>query len=134
MGRIRGRDTTPERVLRARLWQRGLRYRTHSRTLPGRPDIVFTRAKVVVFVDGCFWHGCPKHQVLPGTRRAFWERKLKGNVAHDRDANRILRDQGWHVIRIWEHSIRRDSKGAADRVLYRIANCRSKRLEARLVE
>ena len=81
-------------------WRRGSK-------LPGKPDFVFSKLKVAVFVDGCFWHGCPRHATWPKTRAAFWRKKILGNKARDRSVNRALRERGWHVLRIWEHELRR---------------------------
>jgi DNA mismatch endonuclease (patch repair protein) len=81
-------------------WRRGSK-------LPGKPDFVFLKSKTAVFVDGCFWHGCPKHATWPKTRAAFWLAKITGNKARDRKVNRLLRAKGWTVIRIWEHELAR---------------------------
>jgi len=104
MSRIRGRDTGPETRIRKALWALGLRYRIKNR-LPGRPDIVISHARIAVFVDGCFWHQCPKHFVMPRTRRAFWKQKIQANRARDRGVNRKLKRDGWSVLRFWEHEI-----------------------------
>lgn len=100
-------DTKPERLLRSALHRQGLRFRKDLRLdLPGgrvRPDIVFTRAKVAIFVDGCFWHACPTHGTRPANNAAFWSTKLDGNVQRDRHQDRVLRDAGWRVVRVWEH-------------------------------
>jgi DNA mismatch endonuclease (patch repair protein) len=119
MSRIRGRDTGPEIVLRRALWALGLRYRL-ANPLPGKPDLVFVRERVSVFVDGCFWHGCPDHGARPKTNKAFWHRKLSANLRRDRRVERQLRANGWRVIRVWEHEIRRDAEKAARRVYRRI--------------
>ena len=74
--------------------------------LLGRPDFVFLASRVALFVDGCFWHGCPKHYIKPKNNRAFWKRKLDANRARDRQVNRELRRKGWRVVRIWEHDLR----------------------------
>ncbi len=73
--------------------------------LPGKPDFIFPKIKAAVFVDGCFWHGCPKHATWPKTRAAFWLAKITGNKARDRKVNRLLRAKGWAVLRIWEHEL-----------------------------
>ncbi len=91
-------------------WRRGSK-------LPGRPDFVFPKLKLAVFVDGCFWHGCPRHATWPKTRAAFWQRKIEANKARDRKVNRLLRAKGWKVIRIWEHELR---KKADARLLRRL--------------
>jgi DNA mismatch endonuclease (patch repair protein) len=104
MSRIRGKNTKPEVALRSALHRMGLRFRIHY-DLPGRPDIVFVKAKVAIFVDGCFWHGCRWHGVMPKGNRQFWAEKIGANKARDRRSSRKLRQQSWRVIRIWEHSI-----------------------------
>lgn len=81
-------------------WRRGSK-------LPGKPDFIFPKRKIAVFVDGCFWHGCPKHGTKPKTRASFWLAKITGNKARDRRVNRALRGRGWTVIRVWEHELRR---------------------------
>ena len=105
MARIHGRDTSPERVLRSLLWQGGLRYRIHHSTQCGRPDLVFLRRRLAVFVDGCFWHGCPDHYVRPRTQTEFWSHKLASNVERDRRQTLELEGLGWAVLRVWEHEI-----------------------------
>lgn len=100
-------DTKPERLLRSALHLRGLRFRKDLRLdLPDgrvRPDIAFTRAKVAIFVDGCFWHACPTHGTRPVINAEFWGAKLDRNVQRDRHQDRILEDAGWRVVRLWEH-------------------------------
>ena len=105
MSRNKGRDTTPEVALRKHCWALGLRYALHPK-LPGRPDFVFTRAKVAVFVDGCFWHGCPVHYQAPITRSPFWKQKLDSNRERDVRVTAQIEDAGWRVLRFWEHEIR----------------------------
>lgn len=107
MSSIRGSDTGPELLLRKALWRRGLRYRVKSR-LPGKPDLIFPTARVAVFIDGCFWHRCPQHATNPKNNATFWEKKLARNVERDLEVNEMLRDQGWTVIRFWEHEIESD--------------------------
>jgi DNA mismatch endonuclease (patch repair protein) len=111
------RDTLPEMLLRRELHRRGLRYRVDRPVLPDlrrrRPDIVFSSARVAVFVDGCFWHRCPVHAVAPKNNRAWWRDKLQANVDRDRDTDDRLAAAGWRVIRVWEHE---DPVTAADRI------------------
>lgn len=117
MARIRGRDTKPERWLRSLLWARGFRYRLHAKKLPGRPDLVFHARKTVVFVDGCFWHGCPEHYVRPRSRALFWAEKLRENVNRDRMQCRELESMGWRVVRLWEHQVLASPERALSEVL-----------------
>lgn len=117
MGRIQGRHTTPELLLRKSLWNRGIRYRLHRRLEGSRPDLVISATRIAVFVDGCFWHCCPIHGVRPKTNVAFWRTKLDGNRARDRRNNTALRAAGWTVIRFWEHEIEKSVDRCAERVL-----------------
>jgi DNA mismatch endonuclease (patch repair protein) len=110
MSRIRSRDTKPELILRRLLFSRGLRFRTTLR-VPGKPDIVFTAAKLAVFVDGCFWHGCPEHGTRPKTNRTYWDAKLERNRARDREVTAALEAAGWRVLRFWDHQVRQDAQG-----------------------
>ena len=82
----------------------------------GRPDFVFPRQKVAVFVDGCFWHGCPRHYNVPANNAGFWRRKLEANRARDRLVTRMLRRAGWIVVRVWEHALS-DEARVAGRVI-----------------
>jgi len=104
MSRIKGQGTKPEKLLRKALWSVGLRYRIKNK-LPGRPDIIFPSAKVAVFVDGCFWHGCPDHMTWPKINAAFWRRKIKRNIERDREVEAELERLGWQSRRFWEHEI-----------------------------
>ena len=109
MSRIRSKNTSPEQTLRKELWKRGLRYRVHYE-IPGRPDIVFPKQKVAIFVDGCFWHMCPSCFSMPKSNLDYWEPKLKRNIMRDKRINAMLEKQGWKVIRIWEHEIKQGTK------------------------
>lgn len=104
----RRRDTAPERGIRRLLHARGLRYRVdlpirvgHAR--PVRPDLVFTRARLAVFVDGCFWHGCPDHKGRPKKNAHYWGPKIAGNIDRDERQTEALAEAGWAVLRFWEH-------------------------------
>jgi DNA mismatch endonuclease, patch repair protein len=106
MVKQRRRDTQPELALRRALYGRGWRYRVDVAPIAGmrrRADLVFTRARVAVFVDGCFWHVCPAHATRPKSNPAWWQAKLEANAARDRDTDRCLRAAGWNVVRVWEH-------------------------------
>jgi DNA mismatch endonuclease (patch repair protein) len=80
-------------------------WRRH-RDLPGKPDFVFRRERLAVFVDGCFWHGCPRHLRMPRDNRLYWKRKIARNIQRDRETTRRLKEAGWHVLRVWEHALR----------------------------
>lgn len=109
MASIKGKDTKPELLLRQGLYRRGIRYRIHGK-LPGKPDVVIHRKKIVIFIDGCFWHKCPKCFVQPKTNRAFWRKKIDANAMRDRNATRKLRALGWKVIRIREHRLEKNQE------------------------
>lgn len=116
MSRQRRRDTTPELLLRHELHRRGMRFRVNA-PLPGLPrrraDLLLTRARIAVFVDGCFWHGCPEHATRPAANAEWWASKLARNVERDRETDERLRAEGWIVLRFWEHA---DAVAAADEV------------------
>jgi len=117
MSRIRGKNTGPEVKLRKMLFAKGIRgYRIHY-NLPGKPDIVFIKKKIVIFVDGCFWHKCPVDFQEPETRKEFWMKKIQSNVDRDKKVNSELKDQGWKIIRIWEHEIRKDPEKCLKKVI-----------------
>ena len=102
----RTRDTAPELAVRRLLHARGLRYRVDEAVLPGvrrRADVVFRPTRVAVFIDGCFWHGCPVHGTQPRTNAQWWDEKLRRNQSRDLDTDDRLREAGWAVVRIWEH-------------------------------
>lgn len=105
MSRIKGRNTKTEIMFRKLLWANGIRgYRLHAK-LPGRPDLYFPRKKVAVFVDGCFWHKCPKCFVRPKSNRKFWDSKIAKNVYRDRRNTNELKASGIRVLRFWQHQI-----------------------------
>lgn len=106
MSQIRGRNTGPELKLRKALWSLGLRYRVKN-NLPGKPDIVFPSIRLAVFVDGCFWHGCPEHFQIPDANKKFWQDKIERNIHRDKQVEIQLKNEGWTIIRIWEHDIRK---------------------------
>ncbi|MFD4252523.1 very short patch repair endonuclease [Amycolatopsis thermoflava] len=116
MSKQRARDTAAEVELRRHLHRLGLRYRVHRRPLPTvrrEADLVFGPAKVAVFVDGCFWHGCPDHATWPKRNSEFWRTKIEKNRARDLDTDRRLAEAGWLSVRVWEHE---DPAAAARRV------------------
>jgi DNA mismatch endonuclease (patch repair protein) len=115
MAHIRKTDTGPELMLRRALCDAGLRgYRLYRR-VPGRPDITFGKARVAVFVDGCFWHQCPSCRI-PVPQTLYWQTKIARNVERDHSTDATLSALGWRVLRLWEHDVRRNPSGAAQRV------------------
>ncbi|MFF3978531.1 very short patch repair endonuclease [Streptomyces sp. NPDC001828] len=113
----RNKDTKPELRLRSLLHKQGLRYRVASRPLPElrrTADVVFSKARVAVFVDGCYWHGCPEHLRPSSVNVEFWREKIASNQARDLETDRLLQDAGWTVVRVWEHE---DPDTAAARVI-----------------
>jgi DNA mismatch endonuclease (patch repair protein) len=116
MERTRRRDTAGETAIRSILFAQGLRYRIDAAPIPGmrrRADILFRSSRIAVYVDGCFWHGCPVHATWPKQNADFWKQKIEANRARDADTNRRLKRAGWKVIRIWEHE---DPNKAASRI------------------
>lgn len=115
MSRCKGKDTNLEKIVRTALHKKGLRFRKHNAKLPGKPDIIFAKAKVVVFLDGDFWHGYR----FPNWRKKipkFWQKKIGETRLRDRRNFAKLRRMGWTVLRIWEHSIERDIEVAVQRI------------------
>jgi len=111
----RGRDTSPELAVRRILHASGFRYRVDFAPLGGRrrADIVFTRMRVAVYIDGCFWHGCPVHATMPRINTDYWRPKLQRNIERDLETNASLEDAGWTVLRYWEHE---DAARVADSI------------------
>jgi DNA mismatch endonuclease (patch repair protein) len=106
MQNCRGRDTAPEKQLRSACHRLGLRFRVAARPLRGfrrSADLVFSAKRVVVFMDGCFWHCCAAHFVMPKTNADYWRPKIEGNVRRDRETDARLEAEGWRVVRVWEH-------------------------------
>jgi len=126
MRRVHSRDTSPEKALRKALWTRGLRYRLHSKRLPGNPDIVLPSKRIVVFVDGDFWHGNQwklrgfpslEAQFEGSAHAGYWVPKIRRNMERDAATDECLAEMGWRVIRCWESDIRRDLNSCVQRVV-----------------
>ena len=115
MSRVKGKDTGLERVVRSALHKRGYRFRKHVKGLPGRPDIVFVKAKAVVFLDGDFWHGF-RFPVWEQDLPKFWQKKIGETRKRDKRNFAKLRRMGWRVMRIWEHSIEKDLDGVVGKI------------------
>ena len=116
MSRIRGKDTSPELKIRKMLYARGLRgYRVHY-DLPGKPDIVFTKKRIAIFIDGCYWHKCPICFKEPQTNYEFWMNKINSNVKRDKEVNSRLKSDGWIVLRFWEHQVRKEPEEVINKI------------------
>ncbi len=132
MRAVPGRNTSTERVLRRALWVEGLRgFRLHNKEVPGTPDVVFARARLAVFVDGCFWHGCPRCYREPKSRKEYWTMKVQRNKDRDARVNEACATAGWGVLRLWEHEVVRSSERSARRVMKALKAMEARRLLAR---
>jgi len=120
MSQVRNRDTNIERRVRSELHRRGFRFRKHAEDLPGRPDLIFRSAQVVVFIDGDFWHGY-RFSAWADKVSEFWRRKIQKNRDRDRRNFQKLRRMGWRVIRIWQHEVERNLQGCLDRIAVAVA-------------
>ncbi|WP_456849626.1 very short patch repair endonuclease [Bradyrhizobium sp. USDA 4504] len=116
MSRTHGRDNPQERALRSALFREGFRFRVHYR-VPGVArrsiDVAFVGSRLAVFLDGCFWHGCPQHATWPARNADFWRQKIEANRKRDRETDALLAATGWRVVRIWEHE---DTDAAVARI------------------
>lgn len=120
MSRIRGRNTKPEIILRKLLFSKGYRgYRINTKLI-GKPDVVYNKYRVAIFVDGCFWHKCPKCFQKPETNEKFWNEKISANVKRDEKVNNMLHQSNWVVIRIWEHEIMRNPEKCCARIINKL--------------
>ncbi|HUR24947.1 MAG TPA: very short patch repair endonuclease [Candidatus Thermoplasmatota archaeon] len=116
MSRIRGKDTQPELLLRRELSAHGIRYRLHQRGVFGTPDLSHKGHRLAVFVDGCFWHGCPSHYRAPSSRNWYWSAKLKRNKVRRGLVLARLASEGWRAVQVWECEVHADVGLAASRV------------------
>jgi DNA mismatch endonuclease (patch repair protein) len=105
MSKIKTRDTGIEKALRSALWLRGHRYRVQY-AIEGKPDIAFTKQKIAIFCDGCYWHGCPVCRKIPESNKEFWLNKFAANKKRAEKVNKILKEKGWTVLRFWGHEIK----------------------------
>lgn len=115
MSRVRSRNTKPELRVRSALHKRGLRYRLKY-PLPGKPDIVFVKAQVAVFLDSCFWHGCPQHLRMPKSNKEYWVAKIRRNIERDAEVNAEYARSDWKLIRLWEHELKEDFDSCIERI------------------
>jgi DNA mismatch endonuclease, patch repair protein len=134
MSRIRGRGNKDTELALAKLLRcHGITGWRRNQPVFGKPDFIFPKLRLAVFVDGCFWHGCPKHATKPKNNRVFWQRKFSTNKKRDQLVNRTLRQMGWRILRIWEHELRKDgSRIVIRRILRALSTDRNvaRRLES----
>jgi len=120
MSHIRSKNTKPEQLVRQALWHNGFRYRLHVKSLPGKPDIVLPKYRIVIFINGCFWHGhegC-RYYVIPKTNTSFWQDKITSNKARDVRDGSALKESGWRVVTIWECELKKGViEGTIERLL-----------------
>lgn len=117
MSRIRSKNTQPELALRRALWAEGVRgWRVHCKDIPGKPDLAFTRWRVAIFVDGCFWHGHPDY-FTPGKSGDYWDAKIARTQERDRLANEGLAALGWRVLRLWDFEVEEDLQSCVSRLV-----------------
>jgi DNA mismatch endonuclease (patch repair protein) len=127
MSKQRRRDTEPELMVRRILFRRGIRYRVDTKPEPDircKADIVWRGLRLVVFIDGCFWHGCPVHATRPKANEDWWAQKLDGNIRRDRRIDAELTARGWTVLRFWEHE---DPPAVADAICAQLSRLRTRR-------
>jgi DNA mismatch endonuclease, patch repair protein len=117
MQNIRYKDTKMEILVRSALHKKGLRFRKNLSKLSGKPDIVFSKKKVVIFLDSCFWHLCPYHHTIPQTNPNYWVPKLKRNKKRAKEVNYQLKKEGWTVLRFWEHQVKNDFDKVIKKIL-----------------
>ena len=125
MSRIRGTNTAPEKVVRAGLRAAGVRGFRVNYPILGKPDIAFPVSRLAVFVDGCFWLRCRVDYQPPQTRKRFWASKISRNLARDRRVERALQDDGWAVLRVWEHEVKDDPEGVVALIRRRLEAARA---------
>jgi DNA mismatch endonuclease (patch repair protein) len=115
MSKIHSKNTRLEIKFRKILWKRGLRYRIHYRLI-GKPDIVFVTKKIAIFLDSCFWHKCPYHFREPKSNKKYWVPKMEKNSIRDKKVTRLLKKEGWVVLRFWEHEIKNDLDDCIEKI------------------
>lgn len=116
MKKVKSVSRLEEKVRKA-LWQQGIRYRKNVKSLVGKPDIAIKKYKIVIFIDSCFWHACPLHGRMPKSNVDFWKSKLEKNRERDQEVNLYYHNKGWHLKRVWEHSIKENFHSTIDEIV-----------------
>ena len=122
MAKVKSKDGKDEVILRKLLWHNGVRYRTNYKKLPGKPDIAITKYKIAIFIDGEFWHGYEweKNKTRIKRNRDYWIHKIEYNMKHDQEVNKLLKDQGWHVLRFWSKKVLKNPDYYVQLILWHI--------------
>ncbi len=122
MRSVKSKDTKMEIAFRKAIWQKGFRYSKNSSKYFGKPDLVFKKYKTVIFLDSCFWHGCKQHCRIPTTRKKYWAEKIERNKNRDKEVKRFYAKNGWNIVRVWEHEIKKDLNGVVLNIIQKIKN------------
>jgi len=117
MSAVRSKDTKMEVSFRKALWVKGFRYRKNPKKYFGKPDLVLKKYKTVIFLDSCFWHGCPDHCRLPKTKKKYWQDKVKRNKLRDIEVSKHYINKDWKVFRIWEHEIKESENDVVEKLI-----------------
>ncbi|MBS4022497.1 MAG: very short patch repair endonuclease [Dethiobacter sp.] len=131
MKNIKSSNTKLEREITKELWQRGFRFRTNVHDLLGKPDISIKKYKVVIFIDSCFWHGCPLHCRVPSSNTEYWESKISKNKKRDSLISASYKQKGWNILRIWEHELDNSFKAVMEIISNFILSSKSKEQNAK---
>lgn len=122
MRAIKFKNTKMETIVCKALWSKGIRFRKNVMDLPGKPDIAIKKYKIVIFLDSCFWHKCPRHYTKPKTNSKFWENKIEANAIRDKEVNKYYSDYNWQIIRVWEHELKQDFDSTLNKIFNIITN------------
>jgi DNA mismatch endonuclease, patch repair protein len=115
MQAIKSQSKLENKVTRE-LWKQGVRFRKNVKSLPGKPDIAIKKYKLVIFIDSCFWHVCPLHGNMPKSNQEYWIKKLNRNQARDKEVNQYYKENGWEILRVWEHDLKEDLQLTIDKM------------------
>jgi DNA mismatch endonuclease (patch repair protein) len=116
MSNVKQKDTDIEKEVRKKLWSRGVRYRVNVENVLGKPDICHKGKKIAVFIDGCFWHGCPECDEMPDSNKEFWKEKIEYNQERREEVREKLQEKNWEVIEIWGHEVRNNCAAVVDKI------------------
>lgn len=117
MSAIRGKGTKIEDAVARELFKNGIRFRRNVKDLPGTPDIAIKKYKIAIFLDSCFWHGCPEHFKMPKSNKAFWANKIEKNIVRDSKIDQYYTENNWHLVRIWEHDLNFNFKKTTKKII-----------------